>query len=622
MEQQQSENIESSQMNYIFEMFGKSMTQMLQQCLNQQIAIDELRAQLRANQNQISNITSTLEEFEDRLYVKIQEIRPTIYTRDGLTIDDALDLLTNKVNANTSARTAMEEELNRLDNEIKSKVDSESFENSLKDSHSNDHVYNEMSSAFQNIQKDLQKQQDNFDSLSQRVMEMVQVQVQTFITKSQLEQEDSEGPVTRKEFNETIEQLKKKGIFGLEDPTDLINAALSGDGPLDSRIQVGFNALKQQQDTLEALYNSYKEKINQNYSRLMEAAGDEDFSDSISTEDEFTLDFITENDEPREVRDAYCVASSTEPETISSQSMVPYNTHPIVKVTLRSIGIKCNIQSNHNNSPMENIKERIKEQASPKHSGQKDSSQNGVSQIDEHKLTNSITSRVTNKVETMLNELFSILTSNGTKIDPGDIKQLISQLNVLVEVKDSIQKLKILTNLKMDKADAQQELSIRVTREELYSMLSTLFPNNALLQKALSNMRKKQLPPLKDQRPSTPELDEKSVEEEKKQYVTNQRRAKTAMAANLVPGRNSRLLALNQKFLKGADGKYYLRDIGDSTSETKHMIEGTSTRTEAMTATPEAAFDYQPFLPASSLKSNNPEAIESPVNHQIKTPRD
>ena len=87
---QTSDNIESSTMTYVFDMFGKSVTQMLQASIHQQTAIDELRQQIRSCQTQITNICGTLEDFEDRIGVKMQEVRPALYTRDGIPLDDAL----------------------------------------------------------------------------------------------------------------------------------------------------------------------------------------------------------------------------------------------------------------------------------------------------------------------------------------------------------------------------------------------------------------------------------------------------------------------------------------------------------------------------------------------------
>jgi len=111
------EKIESATMLYIFEMFGKSVTQMLQQSVSQQVEIDELRGQIRSLQGQVTHITTSIDEIEDRVFIKMQAARPVIYTRDGVPLDDALDMIQSRLQTIGEKSQAHDELLTRMDDE-------------------------------------------------------------------------------------------------------------------------------------------------------------------------------------------------------------------------------------------------------------------------------------------------------------------------------------------------------------------------------------------------------------------------------------------------------------------------------------------------------------------------
>ena len=58
------------------------------------------------------------------------------------------------------------------------------------------------------------------------------------------------------------------------------------------------------------------------------------------------------------------------------------------------------------------------------------------------------------------------------------------------------------------------------------------------------------------------------------------------------PARNSNMVALNQKFLKGADGHYYLRDTGADPDDLSASLFGTEKTNDVDI---NAVFDFQPF---------------------------
>jgi hypothetical protein len=75
----------------IFEMFGKSVAQLMRRTLTQQSTVDEVRQQCRFCQAQIVDLNSMLSDFDGRLPIELQIVRPTVDTRDEVPLDAAQD---------------------------------------------------------------------------------------------------------------------------------------------------------------------------------------------------------------------------------------------------------------------------------------------------------------------------------------------------------------------------------------------------------------------------------------------------------------------------------------------------------------------------------------------------
>jgi hypothetical protein len=80
-----------------FDMFGKSVIQMLHSSPSHETIVDELRAQVRHHQSEITEITKVFEELENRTFVKLQQCQTTVGTRDGIPWDNALNLMQEKM---------------------------------------------------------------------------------------------------------------------------------------------------------------------------------------------------------------------------------------------------------------------------------------------------------------------------------------------------------------------------------------------------------------------------------------------------------------------------------------------------------------------------------------------
>ena len=598
------ESIEPSTMNYVFDMFGKSVSQMLQQSITQQTMIDELRAQLRSVQTQVTNVCNTLEDFEDKLFVKVQEMRPTIYTRDGIPIDDALEMLQNKISACTDKTQSQVEIIDRLDAEMKQKVDSEQFETAFKSTSQSEESYQEMFLTIQTLQKDLQKQRADSDSMSERVMQMVQLKLEQFTSNKSTNLEtdsvsaDNSEYVTKSVFEREINRIRQNpfSLPGL-DPVEE-----AGDKAHDK-----FAAIQMQQEQLEKAYLAQKAKLGENLDQLIAQLDEEESTESTEIPDDFLVesDFTFEDDEPEKEVEFRSISIDNDG-NVDDEEIYTDKKH--FTSSRRSIGLQCHLDKKNKTSRKQALLEQIRKKKEEE--GKQKSSYS--SNVDETKIQNAVLTNVMGKVENMLIDFFSM--QSNLKLDKNDAKTLVTQLSTVQQLKDDISKLKILVRGKKDTVRCDQELEIRITRNDFFNYLATIFPNNPLIQKCITNIRNG-LPPLKKESPrSRPKT---SIDEEAK---TKQRTIKTAsQQPNLVPARNSRLLALNQKFLRGADGRYYLRDMGGEASlvMTPNITGNTKKEVQA-----DDAFDFQPFQPANVPKTETNDRPLTSTKHRSRTPTD
>jgi hypothetical protein len=87
------------------------------------------------------------------------------------------------------------------------------------------------------------------------------------------------------------------------------------------------------------------------------------------------------------------------------------------------------------------------------------------------------------------------------------------------------------------------------------------------------------------------------------------------MEGPLVPAKNFRLVALNQKFQKGAEAKYFLRDMGNKVTQVILNVVGSSASVKMSV---DQSLDFQPFFLMDQLKpARSDEAI--PLQHGART---
>jgi predicted nucleic acid-binding Zn-ribbon protein len=223
--------MEQSTLNQIFALFGKGVTQILQQVVNQQIVVDELRLQNRSLQTQVANLTAALDEVEDRIFVRLQNMQPTSFTREGIPIDDAVDTLAGKLPSLHERLTNACDAVSKVDAEVNSKVDREEFAAVVSDTRRMAEGFSDIANSITTFQKDVQKLRQEAGVSQDRLLQAVRLQVQSEALKTDMEHAERDLSIyaTRDELNAVLVQLRTPGGGSCAGIDLAVSGA--GDGP-------------------------------------------------------------------------------------------------------------------------------------------------------------------------------------------------------------------------------------------------------------------------------------------------------------------------------------------------------------------------------------------------------
>ena len=197
-------------------------------------------------------------------------------------------------------------------------------------------------------------------------------------------------------------------------------------------------------------------------------------------------------------------------------------------------------------------------------------------------------------ITTVINKVEDILTeSKGMKLEKSDVQQIVEQLRSVSDLREEIRGIKRALGLKFDGARAEMELENRYTKDETMSLLSALFPDNPLIRRSSSSTRRG----IKEVR-------------EVKERTVRKRSVKTSHGPqSLVLSKPSKMLTLNKRFIKGQDGKYYLRDLPQEFDSivTPSIMGATTVADDA-----DSIIEFRQYVPAG----------QNLEEKRVKTPRD
>lgn len=672
---EEADNMEQSTLQYVFNLFGKGVTQMLQTSVSQQTIIDELRAQIRALQTQVSNLTSSLDEVEDRIFVRLQNMQPTVYTREGIPIDDALDSINNKLQTFTEKITNSGDLLGKFEADLVNKVDREEFQQAIGDSQHNSDAFTELSNGLAALQKDLQKQRQEAEDANDRLLQSVRIQMESKALKSELQINNNEIDVpyvTHEELEKVIHQIRVLGNGGLAETNStesiensaIAEFALSGEGPTEEKIQQAFELLQKKQESLDSKYSNQKAALAAEYDKLVKIAEKQTNNDesNIESMSELTseLEEEEETNEPATVQ--LCTVStqvteidpnnntdSTGEETEDSVTHDlnleyelangPFESEIKESVPMRNIGLKAYVPKSDEGfvqeetivseeveavktkktkklkkgkgSHMSSIIEKMKKQKQViQESGRKGTGK----AVDENKIIQRVMDYVVPRIEQLFVSAFSDGTGNGIKLDTNTAKQMVSELGSLGNLRTQVSKLSTKVQLKADRAKVDQDMQVRITKEEFFQYLQSLFPDNQMIAKFAPLQSRSNLPPI-GRKSQQSFYSSKDVTQSADFRVTQEKKPSRS-PLGLVPSKNSKMLSLNARFMKGADGKYYLRDMGSDAQPSHGTIFGNENQKEVNV---DAALDYQPYQVIEADQPNMSQLVslreQTPCDH-------
>ena len=279
------EEMEQAQLNQVFSLFGKGVTQMLQHVMNLQTVIDELRANNRSLQTQVTNLTSSLDEIEDRVLVRVQNSQQTFYTREGVPIDDALDALKSKLDSVNEKVVEGTETFAKIDAELAAKVDKEDYQATSAETQRVSEACSDLINGVHSMEKEIKKLKKDNETAQERMLKAVKLQVQSQHLKDEMNADDINAVefVTKREMKEAIAKAKLTGGggggFGIGGTGDgsmessaIVEYALSGDGPDEEKVKNAFEMLQQRKAQLEQGYAAESEKLAQDMARLVKIA--------------------------------------------------------------------------------------------------------------------------------------------------------------------------------------------------------------------------------------------------------------------------------------------------------------------------------------------------------------
>jgi len=184
-------------------------------------------------------------------------------------------------------------------------------------------------------------------------------------------------------------------------------------------------------------------------------------------------------------------------------------------------------------------------------------------------------------------QMGSILNSLGSSLDKKDVSTLLKQLKTVDQMKVDMDTLKIKLSMKIDQAIAQQEFDNMVTKEEFYSYLESV------------GWKPKQI---------KPETTIPRVKTASRALATPRKKIEPKAAIPLVPSRSPKMLGVNDKYAIGDDGKSYLKELpSEDISNTSKISYHERSKLTMEVDGIDTVIDFQPFVPLSKNSSKKHE---------------
>lgn len=538
---------------------------MLFDCLNNLASkFNSLQSDVNLLNNQMSSVDEAVQNYFSRN-------RMTILTRDGVPLDDALQVMSDKISSINRKLESCENRTEKLEFISEDCVRKEDFRNIKTELSQNTKATNETSYGVQLLQKEIESQKTRLDDKWELLKDLFKTEVDHVKSDidSRMLKEDMKEYIKHNEVAELmafIDSLPKEKKVRI--PNIIPQVFQDSATTMDEKLKKAYDLLSIERSRIDLedveLVQEFSQLKNLAKSRFQDPSLEAKFREIIVCD----------------------VATDSGYSERSNEHRLTFNRGRPRSTIATNFNPPDHIDADRE-TPLEELIEELIE-SRKKESPQKETNNEGMNDKMAQEIEKNVEIQVTN-----------LMKGLGLNIGQEDIHQLINVLKTVEEMKDDVEGLKVKLQLKMDQSKVLQELEKYLKREEFFEMLDVSNSSSRSTKRptsALPKVRSKQnLPP--------------SIATARKQ------KPEVKSPAMLVPARNSKLLGVNDKFLIGDDGKTYLKEttrVGDRNYKEPPITGTGSGRVSYYDRSKmsmeidgvDAVVDFQPFVSVDELKKN------------------
>lgn len=532
--------------------------------------INDLASKFNSIQSDVNLLNSQLSNVDEAVQSYFKQNKISILTRDGVPLDDALQVMSDKIATIYHRLDSYDNRAEKLELITDDCVRKEDFRSIKIELNQNTKATNETSYGVQLLQKEIESQKTNLDDKWKLLKDLFKTEVDGVKSNidSKMSKEDMKEYIKHTEIAELItfiDSLPKEKKVRI--PNIIPQVFQDSATTMEEKLKKAYDLLSVERSRIDL----EDVELIQEFSQLknLAKAHFQDPSIEAKFRDIIVFDVATDSGYSERNNERHLTFNRGRPRSTIGTNFDPPDHIDACRETPFEQLIDELIESRRKEGPSQ--------------------------EINENELKEKMTTEIQKNVEIQVTALMKGL---GMNIDQQDIHHLIDALKTVEEVKDDVNSLKIKLQLKMDQSKVLQELEKYLKREEFFDMLDTPASSSRNTKRptsALPKVRSKQaIPASATSRKQKPEV---------------------KSPAMLVPARNSKLLGVNDKFLIGDDGKTYLKEttrVGDKNYKEPPITGTGSSRVSYYDRSKmsmeidgvDAVVDFQPFVSVDELKKN------------------
>jgi predicted glycoside hydrolase/deacetylase ChbG (UPF0249 family) len=543
------------------DVFGMTVRQILNFQMLLYDSLNDLAGRFASLRTEVSQMGTQLSNVGESVHTYLENNNIQVFTREGVSLDDALAGITDKIMNIYRRLETTDERTEELQAFAENSVSRDEAKAMAEESRQNTIIVNESAAAVHMLQQELKNQSDELDQRWGVIRAMFSAQVE------QVRAELGEKPsfVDLEQFVRhtdlavlctlfsSISQYKRVQIKDVL-PQVFMDSSLT----MQDKLKLCFERLYIERDRVD----TEQAELVKSFEELRQLV-------ILQSEDRRT-GVVTRNVEVRDVAtdSGYSESSDTRPLTFTrgERARISISTlfkgptvcecaqEPDLAETLEAAVVKGRAAS---------------------------------AAVDVPAITHDVLQACQPMIE---KQLASLAGAFGVQFDSGDIHTLVDQLGAIEAMKSDMAALKLKMKLKVDNSLLAHELQKYVKREQFFEMME----QGGGVKKTVARLPKV-----------------RSFKQEATSPAPVRPKPEVKTPVSLVPARNPKMLSVNDKYLIGDDGKTYLKEssriadrdyreppiTGDRSGRVSYYDRSKmSMEIEGI----EAVIDFQPFVPVES----------------------